>query len=184
MSKIILVGGGARSGKSRFALEYARRLGTRRVLCATAVASDDEMHERIRRHRVERGADFVTREEPLALPQLLADEREADVVVVDCLTLWLANLLMKSASETSIEAQVDELMAALAPRRFHTVLVSNEVGFGVVPDSALGRAFRDLAGRAHQKIAAQADEVYLGAMGMMMRLFPGPVLTLQPGELP
>lgn len=184
MSKIVLVGGGARSGKSRFALEVARRLGPRRVFVATAVASDDEMHERIRRHRVERGADFVTKEEPLALPRLLAEEREADVVVVDCLTLWLANLLMQSQPEASIESQVDDLMAALAPRRFHVVLVSNEVGFGVVPDSALGRAFRDLVGRAHQTIAAQADEVYLAAMGMMMRLCPGPVLTLRPGELP
>jgi adenosylcobinamide kinase/adenosylcobinamide-phosphate guanylyltransferase len=182
MSKIVLVGGGARSGKSRFALEYARRLGSRRVFIATALASDDEMHERIRRHRVERGADFLTREEPVALPRLLAEEHEADVVVVDCLTLWLANLLMQSQSDC--ESQVDELMAALAPRRFQVVLVSNEVGFGVVPDSALGRAFRDVAGRAHQKIAAQADEVYLAAMGMMLRLTPGPVLTLRPGELP
>lgn len=184
MSKIVLVGGGARSGKSRFALEYARRLGARRVFVATAVVGDGEMNERIRRHRVERGSDFVTREEPLALPRLLIEEREADVVVVDCLTLWLANLLMQSQAEEHIESQVDELMAALSPRRYHAVLVSNEVGFGVVPDSALGRAFRDLVGRAHQKMAAQADEVYLAAMGMVLRLTPGPVLSLRPGELP
>lgn len=184
MSKIVLVGGGARSGKSRFALEYARRLGSRRVFVATAVAGDDEMDQRIARHRLERGMDFVTREEPLALPRLLAEEREAEVVVVDCLTLWLANLLLQSLSEKTIESRVDELMATLAPRRFHAVLVSNEVGFGVVPDSALGRAFRDLAGRTHQKIAAQADEVYLAAMGMVLRLTPGPVQTFRPGELP
>ncbi len=184
MPKIVLVGGGARSGKSAFALACARRLGTRRVFVATAVAGDDEMSERIRRHRVERGSDFVTREEALALPRLLAEEREAEVVVVDCLTLWLANLLMQGQSEAHIEAQVDELMAALAPRRYHVVLVSNEVGFGVVPDSALGRTFRDVAGRAHQKIAAQADEVFMAAMGMVIRLMPAPVLCLRPGELP
>jgi adenosylcobinamide kinase / adenosylcobinamide-phosphate guanylyltransferase len=184
MAKIILVGGGARSGKSRFALAYARSLGTRRVFIATAVAGDPEMNERIRRHRVERGPDFVTKEESFALPRLLAEQRDADVVVVDCLTLWLANLLLQGQSEAAIEAQVDELLVALAPRRYHVVLVSNEVGFGVVPDSALGRAFRDVAGRAHQQIAAQADEVYLAAMGMVIRLTPGPVLTLRPGESP
>ena len=182
--KVILVGGGARSGKSRFALAYARRLGTRRLFVATAEAADAEMGERIMRHREERGCDFATKEEPLYLPRLLAEEQAADVVVVDCLTLWLCNLLMRDCSTGEIEGQVGEIVTAVARRRHHIVLVSNEVGFGVVPESALGRRFRDIVGRAHQQIAAQADEVYLAAMGMVIRLTPEPVRTFRPGELP
>jgi adenosylcobinamide kinase/adenosylcobinamide-phosphate guanylyltransferase len=184
MHKLILVGGGARSGKSSFALAYARGLGARRIFVATAEAGDAEMRERISRHREERGPDFATREEPLALPLLLAELHDADVVVVDCLTLWLSNLLMQRQSAADVESQVDELMAALAKRRHHVILVSNEVGLGVVPESALGRIFRDVAGRAHQLIAAQADEVYLAAMGMVIRLRPEPVRSFRPGELP
>ncbi len=184
MHKLILVGGGARSGKSGFALAYARRLGTRRCFVATAEAGDGEMRERISRHREERGPDFTTKEEPLELPRLLAEIHDADVVVVDCLTLWLSNLLMQRRSAADVERQVDELMAALAKRRHHVVLVSNEVGLGVVPESALGRIFRDVAGRAHQQIAAQADELYLAAMGMVIRLRPEPLRGLRPGELP
>ncbi len=184
MHKMILVGGGARSGKSRFALAYARKLGTRRWFVATAQAADTEMGERIARHRDERGDDFVTKEEPLELPHLLGADLGADVVVVDCLTLWLCNLLMQNRSMAEIEAEIDALLAVLARRRSHVLLVSNEVGLGVVPESALGRTFRDLAGRAHQQLAGQADEVYLAAMGMIIRLAPEPLRAFRAGELP
>jgi len=184
MQKIILVGGGARSGKSRFALAYAKKLGPRRLLVATAEAHDPEMRERIERHRKERGADFATREEPLHLPELLTQHHDVDVVVVDCLTLWLSNLLLRDSSARDIEAQVEALLAAIAPRRQHVILVSNEVGFGIVPESALGRGFRDVAGRAHQQIASQADEVYLAAMGMVVRLVPEPLKAFRPGQVP
>lgn len=194
MPKLILVGGGARSGKSRFALDYARRLGSRRRFVATARAVDAEMAERIARHRWERGADFVTDEEPLELPSVLAQAHgdDAEVVVVDCLTLWLANLLAQdqpaiaapSGVANEVAAQVDRLLAAVAPRRQHVILVSNEVGLGLVPETPLGRSFRDIAGRAHQAIAAQADEVYLAVMGLVIRLLPDPVRTFRPGEVP
>lgn len=185
--KLILVGGGARSGKSRFALDYARSLGPRRLFVATAEAGDDEMAMRIGRHRHERGSEFVTVEEPLNLGDRLRGATNVDVVVVDCLTLWLSNLLMRDLSAEQpeqIEKQIADLLLVLANRRQHIVVVSNEVGLGVVPESALGRVFRDVCGRAHQRIAGQADEVYLAAMGLVVRLLPDPVKTFRPGQLP
>lgn len=179
--KIILVGGGVRSGKSRFAVGYAHRLGPRRTFVATAQAFDAEMADRIRRHRTERGQDFVTVEEPLQLARVLG-EIVADVVVVDCLTLWLSNLLLSGGTADDIARAVDQVMAVLQLRRYHALLVSNEVGMGIVPESALGRIFRDCAGSAHQCIASQADEVYLAAMGLVLRLLPGPVTVVRPQE--
>lgn len=171
----ILVGGGARSGKSAFALERARALGARRVFLATGQALDAEMAARVAAHRASRGADFATLEEPLAVPRALAGIAAADVVVVDCLTLWLANLLLRGDAHDVILAQVDELVATLASASFHSVLVTNEVGMGVVPDNALARAFRDLTGIAHQRLARAADEVYVAVLGLVLRLRPGPV---------
>jgi adenosylcobinamide kinase/adenosylcobinamide-phosphate guanylyltransferase len=175
--RLVLIGGGARSGKSAFALERARRLGARRVFVATAEALDDEMRARIDRHRCERGADFRTVEAPLAVAETLRriDGADADVVVVDCLTLWLSNLLVGGASVADIGARVDDVAAAAGERRFHTLLVTNEVGMGIVPEAPLARAFRDVAGRAHQRLAAAADEIYFGALGTILRLRPAPV---------
>jgi adenosylcobinamide kinase/adenosylcobinamide-phosphate guanylyltransferase len=170
--RTILVGGGARSGKSRFALGYARHLGARRTFVATAQGLDDEMRARIASHRLERGNAFITLEAPVELPGALA-ELETDVVVVDCLTLWLSNLLL--AGVPDLDERVEALTAVLARRRFHALVVSNEVGMGVVPETALGRIFRDLTGRAHQRLARAADEVYLAAMGLVLRLHPAPV---------
>jgi adenosylcobinamide kinase/adenosylcobinamide-phosphate guanylyltransferase len=173
-ARIILVGGGARSGKSRFALEYARRLGQRPVFVATAQGLDDEMRARIAQHQEERGATFTTVEAPLALPEALR-ELQGEVVVVDCLTLWLSNLLMAGLDAAAIDGRLEALEAALARRRFHALVVSNEVGMGVVPETPLGRLFRDLTGRAHQRLARAADEIYLAAMGIILRVHPGPV---------
>jgi adenosylcobinamide kinase / adenosylcobinamide-phosphate guanylyltransferase len=184
MNRIVLVGGGVRSGKSRFALAYARGLGSRRVFVATAEAGDAEMGERILRHREERGPDFITIEESVKLSRVLAETHDVDVVVVDCLTLWVANLLARGEPAAEIEGRVDDLLATLAHRPFHVILVSNEVGLGVVPESALGRLFRDIVGRVHQQIAAKADEVYLAAMGMVIRLVPQPLRAFRPGEAP
>jgi len=174
LARTILVGGGARSGKSRFALGYARRLGARRVFVATAQGLDEEMRARIAQHREERGADFRTVEVPVELPAALL-ALEADVVVVDCLTLWLSNLLVAGHPQGAIDERIEALVAVLARRRFHALVVTNEVGMGVVPESPLGRAFRDLTGRAHQRLAAVADEIYLAALGLVLRVHPGPV---------
>jgi len=174
---LILVGGGARSGKSDLALALARRLGRRRLFLATAQAGDDEMRERIGRHRRTRGADFRTLEEPLAVPELLRQDSDHDVVVIDCLTLWLANLLVGGQEAESVGRRVAELADVLRQGPAHAVVVTSEVGLGLVPETPLGRTFRDVAGLAHQRLAAQADEVYFGALGVMLRLKPGPVVA-------
>jgi adenosylcobinamide kinase/adenosylcobinamide-phosphate guanylyltransferase len=175
LPRLILVGGGARSGKSSFALARAHALGDRRLFIATAERSDDEMNDRIDRHRADRGDAFETREEPRALPEVLDAEGAHDVVLVDCLTIWISNLLLGGANAGAVQERIGALLAVLARRRSHVVIVSNEVGMGLVPDTPLGRVFRDLTGFAHQRIAAIADELYLAAMGVLVRLRPGPV---------
>jgi adenosylcobinamide kinase/adenosylcobinamide-phosphate guanylyltransferase len=177
--RVIVVGGGVRSGKSAFALDRARALGERRGFVATAQALDGEMAARIADHVRTRGADFQTIEEPIALPERLAALRELDVVVVDCLTLWLSNLLVHGAPAAHIAARVGDLVRAVERRPHHTIVVTNEVGMGVVPESPLGRAFRDVAGLAHQRLAAVAGELYLAALGVIVRLRPAPI-TVEP----
>jgi len=182
--RVIVIGGGVRSGKSAFALARGRALGERRCFVATAQAFDAEMAARIADHVRTRGSDFATVEEPVALVDRLAALRDVDVVVVDCLTLWLSNLMLCDEPAAAIAARIDELARVVRDRPFHTILVTNEVGMGVVPESALGRAFRDLAGRAHQRLAAIADELYLGALGVIVRLRPDPIAVQIPGGIP
>jgi adenosylcobinamide kinase / adenosylcobinamide-phosphate guanylyltransferase len=171
----ILIGGAVRCGKSAFALERARALGRRRAFIATAEALDDEMRARIARHRDERGGDFATIEEPLDLCAALCGLSGYDVVVIDCLTLWLSNLLVQGNSEAEIDARARALAALLAAAPFHSIVVTNEVGLGVIPESALGRVFRDVTGRAHQVLAGQADEIYAAVLGVLLRLHPSPI---------
>jgi adenosylcobinamide kinase / adenosylcobinamide-phosphate guanylyltransferase len=175
VSRIVLVGGGVRSGKSAFALARARALGVRRAFVATAQPSDEEMRERIARHRKERGDGFVTIEEPLAVSERIAAARGVDVVLVDCLTLWLSNLLLRGDGEKQALAAVEGLVRAMLEAPFATVVVSNEVGMGLVPESPLGRLFRDVSGHAHRLVAARASEIYFATMGCILRLRPGPV---------
>lgn len=177
--RTILVGGGARSGKSAFALTRAMALGERRVFLATAECLDDEMRARVARHREERGAGFRTIEAPRQLLEALYGIEDADVVLIDCLTLWLSNLLLDDEPMAQIEARLTDLVRWLSVRRCHTVIVSNEVGMGIVPDNALARRFRDLTGRAHQRLGAACDEVYLAALGQLIRLKPGPIVACE-----
>jgi adenosylcobinamide kinase / adenosylcobinamide-phosphate guanylyltransferase len=170
--RIALIGGGVRSGKSSFAVSLARRLGERRTFVATARATDDEMAARIARHQADRAGAFTTLETGPALAETLATVTDADVVVVDCLTLWLAGQLVAGAGVEAILAQVDRAVAILAERRFHAVLVTNEVGMSVHPDTALGRAFVEVCGFAHQRFARIADDVYLAVLGTVIRLDP------------
>lgn len=174
-NRVILVGGGVRCGKSAFALTRARSLGARRAFVATAQAFDTEMKDRIALHRRERGGDFQTIEESIALPASLDALRDVDVVVVDCVTLWLSNLLLRDEPSRQILQRVDELTEVLYRRAFHAVVVTNEVGMGVVPETPLGRAFRDLCGLAHQRLARRADEIHLAILGAVLRIKPAPV---------
>ena len=163
---MVLVGGGSRSGKSRYALELARQRGPRRGFLATAEALDDEMRERIRQHRAERGGDFLTLEEPLELAEVITVHAPSfDVLVVDCLTVWLSNLLLAGR-----EPALDKLLDAARRDPLACIFVSNEVGCGIVPDNALARRFRDLAGEVNQRVAALAEEVYWMAFGLPLRV--------------
>ncbi len=175
---MILIGGGVRCGKSELALALARRLGRRRLFLATAQAGDDEMHARIDRHRRTRGDDFHTLEEPLAVADVLRQRDDYDVVVIDCLTLWMTNLLLQECDSEDILHRVEQLIAVLRQKPTNAIIVTNEVGLGLVPETALGRMFRDVTGLAHQRLAAAADEVYFGVLGMMLRLKPGPILSV------
>lgn len=178
--KVILVGGGARSGKSAHALALARSLGSRRTFLATARRYDGDLAARIDRHVRERGPDFTTVEEPIELPARLASAGATDVALVDCLTLWVSNLLVDGADDAAVEARVESLCRVLAAPPCHVVLVTNEVGMGVHPETPLGRRFRDLAGRTHQRVAGVAGEVHFAVMGVVLRLSPGPVVALAP----
>lgn len=176
--RLILVGGGARSGKSRFALQLARTLGERRIFIATAEPLDDEMSRRIQYHRIERGGAFHTVEEPVALPEALADAGQADAIVVDCLTLWVSNLLVKGVGPVDLIERFQGLETTLQAMHTTVILVTNEVGMGLVPETPLGRQFRDAIGNLHQRLAARADELYAAMMGVVLRLQPAPVAVV------
>lgn len=180
--RVVLIAGGVRSGKSAFALTRARQLGQRRAFVATAQPFDQEMRTRIARHAAERGGDFDTVEEPVDLVRALSNLVGTDVVVVDCLTLWLSNLLLAGHAEGQILERVDELISVLTRRDRHALVVSNEVGMGVVPESSLGRSFRDLSGLSNQRLARVADEHYAGIAGSILRLRPGPIALIDPQE--
>lgn len=180
--RFILVLGGARSGKSDFALKLARDIGGRVVFLATAQAHDDEMRERIAVHQQQRLQEWRTIEEPLNVADALgAQARNADVVLVDCVTLWVANLLAAASpagvDEPDVAATADQLASQLGALHdwyrsssASLILVSNEVGMGLVPPYPSGRAFRDLLGGANQRLATLATEAYLLIAGMPVEL--------------
>ena len=165
---VTLVLGGARSGKSVFAEQQVERSELNKIYIATAQAWDDEMKERIAQHRARRGDDWTTLDVPLDLVQTLkVHVCETAIVLVDCLTLWLNNLVM---ADKDPEQAGDDLVSALSQSVGRVVLVSNEVGLGIVPENALARRFRDAQGRLNQRVATVADDVYFLAAGLPMTL--------------
>ena len=168
LPRLLLVLGGARSGKSRHAEQAIEAAAGGGLYLATAGIADAEMAARIAEHRARRGPTWSTIEEPLEIAQCIEAEARPDrPILVDCLTLWLSNLM---ESSRDIEAETERLTAALAGASGPIVLVANEVGLGIVPESALGRAFRDHAGRLNQRVAAAAERVVLVAAGLPMLL--------------
>ena len=160
--RVTLVLGGVRSGKSRYAQELAAR-GKRVAFIATAEACDDDMRQRIQRHRDERPASWTTFEAPLALEEtLLQCGHQFDTILIDCLTVWTANVMHAEASdEQRILARSDRLARVLRNVSASVILVSNEVGSGIHPNSEIGRSYRDLLGLINQRVAGAADEVIL-----------------------
>lgn len=166
--EIILITGGARSGKSSYAEQRARELGPRRLYIATAEAKDEEMRQRIEEHKRRRGNEWVTIEEPIELAEtFLAQRAQTDCALVDCLTLWISNLLLQY-DRRFVEEKLGQLLETASRLDFHLVFVTNEVGSGIVPDNPLARQFRDLSGWANQRIAAAANEVLLVVAGIPM----------------
>ncbi len=174
--KNILITGGTRSGKSRNALTIADALPGKRVFLATAEALDAEMSERIAKHKAERGPDWITIEEPLD-PVGRMQASDADVMIFDCLTLWISNLMMRDRPPEAILQAVRDLIAECERKRRTCIVITNEVGAGIVPDNALSRRFRDVAGEANQRIAAAFDEVVHMVSGI-------PVVIKKDGEIP
>jgi adenosylcobinamide kinase/adenosylcobinamide-phosphate guanylyltransferase len=158
--RFVLILGGARSGKSSIAEKLVTLCGKPRIYIATAEAWDDEMRDRVARHRADRGPDWLTVEAPLDLVGALGRVEPEAAVLVDCATLWLTNQLL---ADHDLEGETARLAAAIAACPAPVALVSNEVGWGIVPDNALARRFRDAQGRLNQQMAAQADLV-LGVM--------------------
>jgi adenosyl cobinamide kinase/adenosyl cobinamide phosphate guanylyltransferase len=168
---LVLLTGGARSGKSALAVALAEGHDRDVVFLATAGASDDEMAARIARHRAERPSHWITVEEPLALEEAMGAVEASACLVVDCLSLWAANLLAVADAET-VERAAAAAAAGAVARPGPTVAVTNEVGLGVVPASALGRAYRDVLGRVNAAWAACASESYLVVAGGVVPLQP------------
>jgi len=171
MAKIIFISGGARSGKSRLAEELATGFGEPLLYLATAHCGDSEMAARIARHQERRGSSWQTIEEPYELLSVLAGhDGWFKAVLVDCVTLWLTNLLLDPARSSSALDKVRQLADAAKSLRSPLILVSNEVGMGIVPDNELARKFRDLAGEANEILAAAADEAYVLFSGLPLKI--------------
>ncbi len=172
MSRLVFVTGGARSGKSRFAQALAERFEGELLYVATAGIGDAEMAERVRRHRADRGERWRTLEEPLEialrLPQQAAGKGG---VLLDCVTLWVSNLLFHHGEEpAAVLSAADELIAALRQVEAPVILVTNEVGDGIVPENPLARLFRDVAGEVNQRLAAASEEAWLVVAGLPVKL--------------
>jgi adenosylcobinamide kinase / adenosylcobinamide-phosphate guanylyltransferase len=168
LPRLMLVLGGARSGKSRYAEQTIEAAAGFGLYLATAEVADADMAARVAEHRARRGPTWSTIEEPLDIAQRIEAETRPDrPILVDCLTLWLSNLMH---ADRDSDAETERLLAAIAHGRGSVVLVANEVGLGIVPETALGRAFRDQAGRLNQRVAAMAERVVFVAAGLPMLL--------------
>jgi len=174
-AKITFIIGGARSGKSSFALNEASKIKGQKAYIATAEAFDSEMKERIKRHKAERGEEWDTYEEPIRITSLIKEiHKRYDVLLVDCLTLWVSNLMQKYKQP---EDEIDRLINILAGpsgsnnlEGLNIFIVANEVGMGIVPDNEIARRFRDLVGLLNQRVAEIADEVYLVTAGIPIQI--------------
>lgn len=175
MHPTTLIIGGCRSGKSRHALQLAEASGTQRKLfIATCVPQDDEMRERVRRHQEERGKQWQALEVPVELSDAISRSGTDDgLILIDCLTLWISNLVLENDDDGAIYQHIDELCEALTSPRCPIILVSNEVGTGIVPENALARRYRDLVGRANQQVAAACGQVIWMVAGIPVTIKPG-----------
>ena len=172
MSKIIFILGGARSGKSTFAVKLAKDSGKKKIaFIATGEALDKEMEKRIMLHKKSRPGNFKTFEELCDVDELLKKiTGKFDVIIIDCLTLFVSNLLLKKYEEEKIYKKMSNILALLKKMNAKTIIISNEVGLGIVPDNKLGRDFRDIAGKVNQLVAQKANNVFFMVSGLPWRI--------------
>ncbi len=170
--KVVLITGGVRSGKSRFAQQLALKWPPPVIYVATASAEDEEMEIRIRKHQQSRPKEWRTVEERSDLIGVFGSLKEVSTVIVDCLTLWISNLIFQGLNDEEILARAQGLKESLSVSDHRVILITNEVGWGIVPASKLGRRFRDLQGMVNQIMAEGADEVYLMISGLPLRIKP------------
>ncbi len=187
MRKIVLLLGGARSGKSHYAQEYARRNATQVLFVATATADDEDMCLRIERHKQDRPADWRTLEAATNIgTQIEAHAGDAQLVIIDCITLLISNILCRfdenqfdtiseAVLEKDVVAEIRQLQNSMKKVNASFLIISNEVGLGLVPENRMGRLYRDFLGRANQMLAQQSDEVYLMVAGIPVRIKSGDV---------
>jgi len=171
MGNIIFITGGARSGKSNFALTIAKKKKGKVAFIATAQAKDAEMKERIALHKARRPKNWATFEEPYNLEGCIRDIGHSfKTVIIDCLTLWVTNLIMKKADDACIEKEALKMLDAINKSRINCIFITNEIGSGIVPDNKLARRFRDIAGRIDQLVAQHANEMYLMVSGIPLKI--------------
>jgi adenosylcobinamide kinase/adenosylcobinamide-phosphate guanylyltransferase len=170
MNKILLITGGSRSGKSRFALNYASHY-EKKGFIATAIAFDKEMEERIKAHQNERGDNYITVEEPYNIAKFITSiSSQVDVIVIDCLTVWLGNLLHRYGKEAVKFTEIDAFEKILPVARCDIIIVTNEIGMGIIPYNKLARKFSDIAGSLNQRVAQVSDTVVFMVSGIPMIL--------------
>lgn len=169
MGNITFILGGARSGKSSYAIELAKKIGTNTAFIATCIPLDEEMRLRIQNHKEQRPSEWQTFEEPKDVAPLIQKiGSRFDLIIIDCLTILITNLLLNEMPDEVIEKKINDIVDALASTGSSAIIVSNEVGLGIVPDNPLSRRFRDLAGRINQMVSARADEVYFMVSGLKL----------------
>jgi adenosylcobinamide kinase/adenosylcobinamide-phosphate guanylyltransferase len=167
VKQIIFVTGGCRSGKSRFALDYANKHFKNKIFLATAPALDDEMKKRIKAHQEARGPEWAAIEEQTEIARAVASvETNYDVILLDCMTLWLSNLIMAGERESQIFARTEAFIEVIQKSPQSVIIVSNEVGYGIVPVNDIARQFRDVMGTVNQRLAACADVVVWTVVGL------------------
>lgn len=170
MPKITFILGGARSGKSSYALKLAKKY-KKVAFVATCQGLDDEMKKRIKLHKESRPTHWQTFEEPRDVDLLLKKlTNKFDCIILDCLTLLVSNLLLAGGSQKTIEEMISKALTVLKDKKLNLIIVSNEVGLGIVPEYEMGRGFRDIAGRINQLVAAKADEVFFMVAGLVLKI--------------
>ena len=166
MKKTVFITGAVRSGKSSYAVKLAKDQKTVVLFLATCIPADSEMKQRVKKHKNSRPKTWKTIEEPIEIAKVISKLKSNEVLIIDCLTLWVSNLLMANNSKPKIQKYIKDLLTALKKNKGQVIIVSNEVGWGIVPENKLARDFRDIIGTLHQRVAKISDEVYLMVTGI------------------